>query len=63
MKFGRNLLIWINSQLDIDQNPTAFKELGGKAVPTFYFIRDGEKVGEVVGANPSAVQAAIEKYI
>lgn len=30
-------------------------------MPTFLLFKDGEKVGEVVGANPPAILAAIEK--
>jgi thioredoxin 1 len=30
-------------------------------MPTFLLFKDGEKVGEVVGANPKALEAAIEK--
>jgi thioredoxin 1 len=30
-------------------------------MPTFVLFKDGEKVGEVVGANPKALEAAIEK--
>jgi thioredoxin 1 len=30
-------------------------------MPTFMFFKNGEKVGEVVGANPKALQGAIEQ--
>ena len=29
-------------------------------MPTFMFFRNGEKVSEVVGANPKAIEAAIK---
>ena len=29
-------------------------------MPTFLFFKDGEKVKEVVGANPKAIEAAIK---
>lgn len=29
-------------------------------MPTFLFFKDGEKVAEVVGANPKAIDAAIK---
>lgn len=31
-------------------------------MPTFLIFKDGEKVGEVVGANPKALEAAIIKH-
>jgi thioredoxin 1 len=30
-------------------------------MPTFLVFKDGEKVQEVVGANPQALRAAIDK--
>jgi thioredoxin 1 len=30
-------------------------------MPTFLIFKDGEKVQEVVGANPQALKAAIDK--
>lgn len=30
-------------------------------MPTFMLFKNGEKVGEVVGANPKALEAAIQK--
>jgi thioredoxin 1 len=48
-------------KLDVDEVPDAAQELGIRAMPTFVLFKDGEKVGEVVGANPKALEAAIEK--
>lgn len=31
-------------------------------MPTFVLFKDGEKIGEVVGANPKALEAAIAKH-
>ena len=47
-------------KLDIDEVPDVTQELGIRAMPTFLFFRDGEKVNEVVGANPKAIEAAIK---
>jgi len=48
-------------KLDVDEVPDVAQELGIRAMPTFLLFKDGEKVAEVVGANPKALQAAIEK--
>ncbi|KAF2423565.1 Cop c 2-like protein [Tothia fuscella] len=48
-------------KLDVDDVPDAAQELNIRAMPTFLLFKNGEKVGEVVGANPKALEAAIEK--
>jgi len=47
-------------KLDVDEVQDVAQELGIRAMPTFLFFKDGEKVKEVVGANPKAIKAAIE---
>lgn len=42
-------------KLDVDEVTSVAAELGVRAMPTFYFFKGGEKVGEVVGANPKAI--------
>jgi len=32
-------------------------------MPTFMIFKDGQKIQEVVGANPDALQAAIEEAV
>jgi thioredoxin 1 len=46
-------------KIDVDEVPDVAQELGIRAMPTFLLFKDGEKVGEVVGANPKALEAAI----
>jgi thioredoxin 1 len=48
-------------KLDVDEVPDVAQELGIRAMPTFLIFKNGEKVGEVVGANPPALKAAIDK--
>ncbi|KAH7030164.1 thioredoxin-like protein [Macrophomina phaseolina] len=50
-------------KLDVDEVPDVAQELGIRAMPTFLLFKGGEKVDEVVGANPKALQAAIEKHV
>jgi thioredoxin 1 len=38
------------------------QDLGIRAMPTFIIFKDGEKVSEIVGANPKAILAAAEQY-
>jgi len=48
-------------KLDVDEVPDVAQELGIRAMPTFLIFKNGEKVGEIVGANITAVKAAVEK--
>lgn len=50
-------------KLDVDELPDVAQELGIRAMPTFLIFKSGEKVGEVVGANPQALKNAIEKAL
>ena len=50
-------------KLDIDEVPAVAQELGIRAMPTFVLFKKGEKVGEVVGANEKALEAAIKKAV
>jgi thioredoxin 1 len=50
-------------KVDVDEVPDVAQELGIRAMPTFIFFKDGEKVDEVVGANPAAIKAAIENNL
>lgn len=48
-------------KIDVDEVPDVAQELGIRAMPTFLLFKNGEKVGEVVGANARAIEAAITK--
>ncbi|KAK8163557.1 thioredoxin-like protein [Phyllosticta citribraziliensis] len=50
-------------KLDVDEVPDVAQELGIRAMPTFLLFKGGEKVGEVVGANPKALEAAIKQQV
>ena len=49
-------------KVDVDEVPDLAQELGIRAMPTFVIFKNGEKVDEVVGANPKAIEAAILKH-
>ncbi|KAK2803276.1 thioredoxin trx1 [Onygenales sp. PD_10] len=50
-------------KIDVDEVPALAQELGVRAMPTFLFFKDGQKVDEVLGAVPPAIVAAIEKNL
>ncbi|EMC91960.1 hypothetical protein BAUCODRAFT_39110 [Baudoinia panamericana UAMH 10762] len=50
-------------KLDVDEVPEVAQELAVRAMPTFLLFKNGEKVGEVVGANPSALETAIKSNL
>lgn len=47
-------------KLDVDEVPDVAQELGIRAMPTFLLFKNNKRVGEVVGANPKALEAAIK---
>jgi len=49
-------------KIDVDEVPDVAQELAIRAMPTFIVFKNGEKVAEIVGANPPALKAAVEKY-
>jgi len=48
-------------KVDVDEVPDLAQALNIRAMPTFVLFKGGELVEEVVGANPKAIEAAIEK--
>ncbi|KAK9551436.1 thioredoxin trx1 [Aspergillus fumigatus] len=50
-------------EIDVDELSEVAAELGVRAMPTFMFFKDGQKVNEVVGANPPALEAAIKAHV
>jgi hypothetical protein len=43
-------------KVDVDELNQVASEVGVRAMPTFMLFKNGEKVAEVVGANPSALK-------
>ena len=50
-------------KLDVDEVPDVAQELGVRAMPTFIFFKDGEKVDEVVGANPAKLKSTVQTLL
>ncbi|KAL2438550.1 hypothetical protein ABEF95_011661 [Exophiala dermatitidis] len=50
-------------KIDVDEVPDVAQELGVRAMPTFMLFKNGQKVGEVVGANKRALEQAIRSNL
>ncbi|EPS26868.1 hypothetical protein PDE_01808 [Penicillium oxalicum 114-2] len=50
-------------KVDVEAVPDVAQEIGARAMPTFYFFKKGEKINEVIGANPGAVRSGIESLM
>lgn len=50
-------------KVDVDELPDVSHEYNIRAMPTFLILKNGEPVGEVVGANQRALEAAVRKEI
>ncbi|KAL1728805.1 thioredoxin-like protein [Schizophyllum commune] len=43
-------------KVDVDKQEEIAQAVGVRAMPTFVAFKDGKKIGEVVGANPRALE-------
>ncbi|KAK0941993.1 thioredoxin trx1 [Friedmanniomyces endolithicus] len=50
-------------KIDVDEVPDVAQELQIRAMPTFLLFKNGQKIAEVVGANPSALEGAIKSNV
>ncbi|KAK3687792.1 thioredoxin-like protein [Podospora appendiculata] len=50
------------AKFDVDAVPALAQELGIRAMPTFIFFKDGEKVDNFAGANPPALLKLLNKH-
>ena len=49
-------------KVDVDENPETAAMYGVSAMPTFVFIKDGDVVDRLMGANPTRLQEMIEDH-
>lgn len=47
----------------MDAVPDVAQELGVRAMPTIMLFKDGQKVTEVVGASPQAIEHGIKELV
>jgi thioredoxin len=50
------------AKFDVDAVPELAQELGIRAMPTFVFFQNGEKVNEFLGANPPALLNMLKEH-
>ncbi|KAM0713320.1 hypothetical protein Q7P35_000772 [Cladosporium inversicolor] len=62
VKFSNNYTDARFYKIDVDEVPEVAQEQSVRAMPTFLLYKDGKQVGEVVGANPVALEAAIKTH-
>ncbi|KAJ3167639.1 Cytoplasmic thioredoxin isoenzyme 2 [Geranomyces variabilis] len=50
-------------KLDVDEVPDVAEKEGISSMPSFLIYVDGQRVGEIVGANPAKLEAEIKKHV
>ena len=51
------------AKIDVDTVPQVAEKFKIRAMPTFMLLKNGEKVEELLGANPPGLKALVEKAI
>jgi thioredoxin 1 len=49
-------------KVDVDENPDTAQKYSVSAMPTFVFIKGGEVVDRLMGANPARLQELIDQH-
>lgn len=49
-------------KVDVDENPDTAAKFSVSAMPTFIFIKGGEVVDRLMGANPARLQELINEH-
>ncbi|POS82245.1 hypothetical protein EPUL_005650, partial [Erysiphe pulchra] len=50
-------------KVDVDDAPDVAEALGIRAMPTFIFFRNGEKVDEIKGASPGTLESVVRSFV
>ncbi|KAF8481627.1 thioredoxin-like protein [Russula ochroleuca] len=50
-------------KVDVDEQSDISQEVGIRAMPTFAIFKDGQKVNELVGANPAGLETLISQAV
>lgn len=50
-------------KVDVDENPDTAAKYQVSAMPTFIFIKGGEVVDRLMGADPNRLKGLIEEYM
>lgn len=50
-------------KIDVDENPDTAAKYNVSAMPTFVFIKGGEVIDRLMGANPSSLQKLIDEHM
>ncbi|WVY91318.1 hypothetical protein V8G54_036832 [Vigna mungo] len=61
-ELAKNMPHVIFLKVDVDELSSVAKEWSISAMPTFLFFKEGERVDEVVGGNPSKLRQTVEKH-
>ncbi|KAL9542313.1 thioredoxin trx1 [Mucor bainieri] len=60
-KFSETYSAVVFAKVDVDEVPDVAAEYQVRAMPTIMYFRKGEKLGEVVGANPANIENKIKE--
>lgn len=49
-------------KIDVDENPDTAAKYNVSAMPTFVFLKSGEVIDRLMGANPARLQELIDEH-
>ncbi|KAF8079233.1 thioredoxin [Lyophyllum atratum] len=50
-------------KVDVDDQPDIAQEVHVRAMPTFVLFKDGNKIDDLVGANPKGLECLVQKSV